>query len=142
MAFDYSPLLSATVPAPAVRWAGFPRFNFIGGHNDSGAVPVEAFMEASQRVLAREGHNLATYGLASGPQGYRPLREFLASSLETRCGMRQTADDVLVVSGSLSKKPPIRARCSAMTGLVFSISGCRWMKTVSAWMPCPARSTG
>jgi len=101
MAFDYSPLLSATVPPPALRWAGFPRYNFIGGHNDSGAVPVDEFIEASRRVLAREGHNLATYGLASGPQGYRPLREFLASSLEKRCGMRQTADEVLVVSGSL-----------------------------------------
>jgi 2-aminoadipate transaminase len=101
MAFDYSPLLSATVPVPAVHWSGFPRYNFIGGHNDSGAVPVDDFIEASQRVLAREGHNLATYGLASGPQGYRPLREFLASSLEARCGMRQTADEILVVSGSL-----------------------------------------
>jgi len=101
MAFDYSPLLSPTVPPPAVRWTGFPRYNFIGGHNDSGAVPVAAFIEASQRVLTREGHNLATYGLASGPQGYRPLRDFLASSLETSSGMRQTADDVLIVSGSL-----------------------------------------
>ncbi|MDA1323113.1 MAG: PLP-dependent aminotransferase family protein [Proteobacteria bacterium] len=101
MAFDYSPLLSAAAPPPAVRWSGFPRYNFVGGHNDSGAVPVDDFIEASRRVLAREGHNLATYGLASGPQGYRPLREFLASSLERRCGMRQTADEVLVVSGSL-----------------------------------------
>ena len=101
MAFDYSPLLAATVPPPAVRWTGFPRYNFVGGHNDSDAVPIDDFIEASRRVLAREGHNLATYGLASGPQGYRPLREFLAKSLETRCGMQQSADDVLVVSGSL-----------------------------------------
>jgi len=101
MAFDYTPLLSANVPAPAVRWSGFPRYNFVGGHNDSGAVPVEAFIEASRQVLEREGQTLATYGLASGPQGYRPLREFLAADLEKRCGMKQSADDVLMVSGSL-----------------------------------------
>lgn len=101
MPFDYSPQLAANAPPPAIRWAGFPRYNFVGGHNDSGAVPVAEFIEASQRVLAREGANLATYGLASGPQGYRPLREFLASSLERRSGMRQTADDILIVSGSL-----------------------------------------
>ena len=101
MAFDYTSLLSANVPAPAARWTGFPRYNFIGGHNDSGAVPVKEFVEAAERVLGREGQNLATYGLVSGPQGYRPLREFLAESLEKRCGMQQTADDVLIVSGSL-----------------------------------------
>lgn len=101
MAFDYSPLLSSSAPAPAVRWAGFPRYNFVGGHNDSGAVPVKEFVEASERVLGREGQNLATYGLVSGPQGYRPLREFLAKSLAKNCGMRQTADEVLIVSGSL-----------------------------------------
>jgi len=101
MAFDYSPLFAANVPPAAVKWTGFPRYNFIGGHNDSGAIPVAEFIAASERVLAREGHNLATYGLASGPQGYRPLREFLASSLEKRSGMRQTADNILIVSGSL-----------------------------------------
>ncbi|MDC0033398.1 PLP-dependent aminotransferase family protein [Alphaproteobacteria bacterium] len=101
MAFDFSPLYSATVAPPAARWTGFPEFNFVGGHNDSAAVPVEGFMEASQRVLARDGHMLATYGLQSGPQGYRPLREFLARSLEVRCGMCQTVDEVLIVSGSL-----------------------------------------
>lgn len=101
MAFDFTSLLSAAAPPPALRWTGFPEFNFVGGHNDSGAVPVDEFIEVSRRVLAREGHNLATYGLASGPQGYRPLREFLAASLEARCGMRQTADEILIVSGSL-----------------------------------------
>jgi 2-aminoadipate transaminase len=52
-------------------------------------------------VLRREGRTLATYGLASGPQGYRPLREFLAAKLTRDAGMSCSADDILIVSGSL-----------------------------------------
>jgi len=101
MAFDYTSRLRPGLPAPAKHWSGFPRYNFIGGHNDADAVPVDAFIAASREVLSRDGHALSTYGLASGPQGYRPLREFLANSLKTRAGMNETPDNVLVVSGSL-----------------------------------------
>jgi len=52
-------------------------------------------------VLRREGKTLATYGLASGPQGYRPLREFLARKLKRDAGIGCNADDILIVSGSL-----------------------------------------
>ena len=101
MEFDYSSSYRAGLPAPKERWDGFPPYNFVGGDNDTDAVPVEDFIAASQTMLAREGRTLATYGLSSGPQGYRPLREFIASSLNARAGMRQMADDVLIVSGSL-----------------------------------------
>ncbi len=101
MEFDYSSSYRVGLPAPKERWDGFPPYNFIGGDNDADAVPVEDFIAASQSMLAREGRTLATYGLSSGPQGYRPLREFIASSLNARAGMRQTADDILIVSGSL-----------------------------------------
>jgi len=101
MPYDYSPHFRKGLPAAAGRWSGFPRYNFIGGHNDADAVPVDDFVEASQRVLAREGRNLSTYGLSSGPQGYRPLREFLSASLKIRTGMTQDPDDILIVSGSL-----------------------------------------
>ena len=72
--FDLAPLLAPTAPAPAVKFTGFPKYNFIGGHNDPAHVPVEALIEAATTVLKREGHTLATYGLNSGPQGYRPWR--------------------------------------------------------------------
>src|SRR5690606_27516062 len=51
--------------------------------------------------LKREGHTLATYGLNSGPQGYRPLREAVADLLQSRAGMPCSADEVLITSGSL-----------------------------------------
>jgi 2-aminoadipate transaminase len=51
--------------------------------------------------LTREARNLATYGLASGPLGYRPLREFLVQKLERTAGIRCDADEILITSGSL-----------------------------------------
>jgi 2-aminoadipate transaminase len=101
MPFDFEPLVPAGSPAPAVRWTGAPRFNFTGGNNDPGGVPVEGLKAAAEAVLTREGRSLATYGLNSGPQGYRPLREFLVGKLKRDAGMTCTADDILIVSGSL-----------------------------------------
>ena len=100
-AFDFAPLLPAGSPAPAVRWTGSAKYNFIGGNNDGDQVPVDGLIAAATASLAREGRNLATYGLASGPQGYRPLREFLTGKLKRDAGIACTADDILMVSGSL-----------------------------------------
>src|ERR1700727_552990 len=65
--FDFAPLLAPGTPAPADKWNGFPKYNFVGGHNDADNVPVEALVEAATTVLRREGPTLATYGLNSGP---------------------------------------------------------------------------
>jgi 2-aminoadipate transaminase len=99
--FDFAPLLAGGLPPPAARFTGFPKYNFIGGHNDAEHVPVDALMAAAAAVLGREGRTLATYGLASGPLGYRPLREFLVAKLKRDAGIACTADNILVTSGSL-----------------------------------------
>src|SRR6185437_105984 len=101
MTFDFAPLVPAGAPPPAARWTGSAKFNFTGGNNDADAVPLDGLMAAAQAVLAREGRSLSHYGLASGPQGYRPLRDFLAAKLKRDAGMACTADDILIVSGSL-----------------------------------------
>jgi len=99
--FDFAPLFPARLPPPVVRWAGRPKFDFTGGNNDPDALPLEGLIAAAQAVLRREGRTLSTYGLASGPQGYRALREFLARKLEADAAIRCTVDDILVTSGSL-----------------------------------------
>ena len=99
--FDFAPLLTAGLPAPAAKWTGFPKYNFVGGHNDAEHVPVDRLIAAVTAVLAREGTTLATYGLESGPLGYRPLREFLAAKLKWHAGISCTADEILITSGSL-----------------------------------------
>jgi 2-aminoadipate transaminase len=99
--FDFTPLLPAGLPAPAAKWTGLAKYSFIGGNNDPDQVPVEGLIAAVNAVLNREGQSLATYGLASGPQGYRPLRDFIAAKLKRDADISCAADDILVVSGSL-----------------------------------------
>src|SRR3982075_3829690 len=99
--FDFAPLLPAGLPAPAARWTGLAKYRFVGGNNDPDQVPVEGVIDAVNAVLRREGKTLATYGLASGPQGYRPLREFLTTKLKRDAGITCAADDIMIVSGSL-----------------------------------------
>src|ERR1700745_3454416 len=99
--FDFAPLLAPSLPPPAAKWTGFPKYNFTGGNNCAAQVPVSRLIAAATAVLAREGATLATYGLESGPLGYRPLREFLAGKLERTAGISCTADEILITSGSL-----------------------------------------
>jgi 2-aminoadipate transaminase len=99
--FDFAPLLPAGLPPPAVKWTGLAQFSFVGGNNDPEQVPLDGLIAAIDAVLRREGRTLATYGLAHGPQGYLPLREFLGAKLERDAGIVATADDILIVSGSL-----------------------------------------
>ncbi len=65
--FDFAPLLAPGLPAPAVKWNGFPRYNFVGGHNDAEQVPVADLIAAATSVLGREGRTLASYGLGKRP---------------------------------------------------------------------------
>jgi 2-aminoadipate transaminase len=99
--FDFAPLLPAGLPAPAARWTGLAKYSFVGGNNDPEQVPVDGLIDAVNAVLKREGKALATYGLASGPQGYKPLREFLTAKLQRDAGIRCAAEDIMIVSGSL-----------------------------------------
>jgi 2-aminoadipate transaminase len=100
-AFDFAPLLAHGLPPGAAKWNGLATYSFVGGNNDPDQVPVDELIAAMSAVLKREGKDLATYGLASGPQGYRPLREFLSVKLKRTAGISCTPDEILVTSGSL-----------------------------------------
>ncbi|HZT88554.1 MAG TPA: PLP-dependent aminotransferase family protein [Stellaceae bacterium] len=98
--FAYTNLLAKNLPPPAPRWAGFPKYNFIGGHNDPTLIPVEELIAATEAVLRREGANVALYNLGHGPQGFKGLREFVAAKVKRGRGIEATADDVLITAGS------------------------------------------
>lgn len=100
-AFDFAPLLAAGLPPAAAKWNGLATYSFVGGNNDPDHVPVDGLIAAMTAVMQCDGATLATYGLDSGPQGYRPLREFLAAKLKRTAGIACTADEILIVSGSL-----------------------------------------
>ena len=99
--FNFVPLLRAGLPPPAARWTGRVKYDFTGGNNDADSLPLDGLIAAADAVLRREGRTLSTYGLNSGPQGYRPLREFLAAKLKAEAGITCAADDILITSGSL-----------------------------------------
>src|SRR5580704_4776422 len=89
--FAHAGRFARELPPPAPRWGGFPKYNFIGGHNDPTRIPAT--------VLRRNGANLALYN-SDGPQGFRGLREFVVAKVAGRAGITCTPDDVLITSGS------------------------------------------
>ncbi len=101
MTASFSDLFKPGLPAPAQKWIGWPAFNFVGGHNDEGSIPVDALRAAMDRVLLKEGPTLATYFLQSGPQEYLPLRSYLVDKLKAYSGINCNTDEILLTSGSL-----------------------------------------
>jgi 2-aminoadipate transaminase len=89
------------IPDPAPRWTGFPRYNFVGGHNDPTRIPTAALADAAAAALRREAPSLALYNLGHGPLGHEGLRDLVADKLRRHRGVACTRDDVLVTSGSL-----------------------------------------
>ena len=51
--FDFAPLFTRGLPPPAVKWTGFPKYNFTGGHNDAEQVPLDRLLAAATAVLTR-----------------------------------------------------------------------------------------
>src|SRR6476620_1562318 len=100
-AFDFAPLLPTGLPAPVAKWTVLAKYSFVMRNTAPEQVPVDGLIDAANAVLRREGKTLATYGLASGPQGYRPLREFLTAKLKRDAGIACGPDDIMIVSGSL-----------------------------------------
>ena len=100
VAFGYTNLFTTNLPPAAPRFSGFPKFNFIGGHNDPVSIPSAALAAAAEAVIRRDGHHLAMYNLGLGPQGYPPLRAFVADKLTRHRGINAAADDVLITTGS------------------------------------------
>ena len=99
--FDVTTCFPEDILPPTGRWTGFPEYNFVGGHNDSALIPVDALKDCAETVLAEQGARLAAYGLGDGPLGYLGLRRFLSASLNSRAGMQVGVDEILLVSGSL-----------------------------------------
>ena len=97
---EFDRLLAKDLPPPAAPFKGFPRYNFIGGHNDPAIVPLAGLIASAGRVLRDEGRSLAAYN-PHGARGHRGLRDFVARKLRDQRGITGTSDEVLITSGSL-----------------------------------------
>ena len=70
--------------------------SFAGGLPASEVFPVEAFAEASQRVLAEYGSDALQYNTT---EGYRPLREWIVEKM-AQYRIEAASENVLLTSGS------------------------------------------
>ena len=66
--FDFAPLLAPSLPPPAAKWTGFPKYNFTGGNNDADHVPVDRLIAAVTAVLGQYLAQLCGE-TRSGPSG-------------------------------------------------------------------------
>ena len=101
MSFDFGALAPASAPAPAVKWPGLRPYDFTFGNKDPDGLDVAELKQAVDAALTREGRRLSDYRLLTGPQGYKPLRDFLVKKLKRDAQIDCTADDILLLSGSL-----------------------------------------
>src|SRR6478752_5311992 len=124
MAFDLTPLIRPDLPPPAARWTGAARYNFTFGNNDPDGLAVDDLRAAADAALSREGRRLADYRLLTGPQGYKPLREFLVKKLKRDAGIDCNADDIMMVSGSLQALDLVNAALLARGDTVICERDC------------------
>ena len=98
------------MPAPLPRFAGLPKYNFIGGHNDPSLTPIEGLIEATASVLRREGQARDVQP-GQRPQGYRGAARLCRTS-SAAWPVSPRADDVLITSGSGQAIDLINSCCS------------------------------
>ena len=97
---DYSELFAKDLPGPSSPSEPDPPYNFTYGHGSPDLLPIEGFVDAAADVFRKDGRSLAVYHANGGSLGYLPLREFLVEKLEKHRGIRVTADEILITSGS------------------------------------------
>ena len=103
-AFDFAPCLPPDCRRPRRNGPAFRNTISSAATTMPTQLPVDELIAAADAVLEREGATLATYGLDSGPLGYRPLREFLVAKLERDAGIactrRRDPDHLRLAAGA------------------------------------------
>ncbi|MGI8553536.1 MAG: PLP-dependent aminotransferase family protein [Dehalococcoidia bacterium] len=84
-------------PAQNSAWGAPGAISLTGGVPDPESLPADAIAEAFQTVLRREHKPALEYG---GPQGFEPLREYVATRVYPVSGVKWGAENVTLTSGS------------------------------------------
>ena len=107
--FSYEGILSKNAsearPRGAVRRG---KYDFAVAYPDPASVPLDGLLESLGSALEEEGQDLAVY---PHPQGYPPLREYVAQRLGERRDIHVSPDDVVLADGS---SQPIHMVCEAL----------------------------
>ncbi len=97
-AFNFTSLLSSrAAEAKPLGMAKRGKYDFAVAYPDPASLPLDGLVEGLKKGLAAEGRDLALY---AHPQGYTPLREFVAAKLQRDRNMQMTADDIILGDGS------------------------------------------
>ncbi len=96
--FSYQNLFARNAPGPqpvgAIHRA---KYDFAVAYPDPASVPLDGLAESLKVALQEEGRDLAVY---PHPQGYPPLREFVAAKLAKDRNIRVSPDDIILADGS------------------------------------------
>lgn len=97
-AFNFTSLLSSrAADAKPLGVAKRGKYDFAVAYPDPETLPLDGLVEGLKQGLAEDGRDLALY---AHPQGYTPLREFVAAKLQRDRNIQITADDVILADGS------------------------------------------
>ena len=97
--FSFEDLFSASIPMEPGSRQAHPRsrYDFGVAYPDPDSLPLAELAEALRVGLEEEGRDLALY---PHPQGYPPLREYLAEKLARDRKLSVSAEDIMLGEGS------------------------------------------
>jgi len=96
--FNFDSLLaSRAAEAKVLGMAQRGKYDFAVAYPDPDTMPLDGLVEGLKQALAEDGQDLALY---AHPQGYTPLREFVAAKLQRDRNIQVTADDIILGDGS------------------------------------------
>jgi 2-aminoadipate transaminase len=97
-AFRYQQLFSKAAAEPrALGATRRGKYDFAVAYPDPASLPLDDLVTSLQQALHEEGRDLAIYG---HPQGYAPLRQYVADKLARDRNIHVSADDIILGDGS------------------------------------------
>lgn len=96
--FSFEGLFAGNAPEPKV--AAVPKrgkYDFAVAYPDPASLPLDELADSLKQALSEEGADLAIY---PHPQGYPPLREYVAQKLAVDRGMKVSPDEIILATGS------------------------------------------
>lgn len=97
-AFSYKNLFAQSAPEPRpLGMSKRGKYDFAVAYPDPASIPTDGLVESLRQALVEEGGDLALY---AHPQGYPPLRDYVARKLARDRNIHVSADDIILGDGS------------------------------------------
>ncbi len=96
--FSYAGLYARNASEP--KGLGFGtrgKYDFAVAYPDPGSLPLAGLLEGLRQAMEEEGGDLSLY---AHPQGYTPLREFVAAKLQRDRAINVPAEEIILGDGS------------------------------------------